>query len=133
MFREPYAERHLASTSGTCRDIPTRNTFFDQIATVKPESWRPGTVDTSADARRIVIKALNDEPTRSTLLVRLRGTKLPEKAAATLHTLGAGPRDAASLERPNAIAPVSRPITYATDLTVELAPSTAAVAETRAG
>ena len=84
---------------------------------MKPESWRPGTVDAiataSADARRIVIKAVNYEPTRNTLLVRLQGTRVPENAAATLHTISAGLRDAASLEHPDAIAPVSRPITYA--------------------
>ena len=135
LFREHYAERYLASTSGTFRDIPARNTFFDEIATMKPESWRPGTVDAiataSADARRIVIKAVNYEPTRNTLLVRLQGAKVPEKAAATLHTIGAGLRDAASLEHPDAIAPVSRPITYATDLAVDLAPYTVAVLEIR--
>jgi alpha-N-arabinofuranosidase len=135
LFREHYAERYLASTSGTFRDIRARHTFFDEIATVKPESWRPGTVDAiataNADARRIVIKAVNYEPTPNTLLVRLQGTKVPEKAAATLHTIGAGLRDAASLDRPDAIAPVSRPITYATDLAVDLAPHTVAVLEIR--
>jgi alpha-N-arabinofuranosidase len=135
LFREHYAERYLASTSGTFRDIPTRNTFFDEIATMKPESWRPGTVDAiataSADARRIVIKAVNYEPTRNTLLVRLQGTKVPENAAATLHTISAGLRDAASLEHPDALAPVSRPITYGTDLTVDLAPHAVAVVEIR--
>ena len=135
LFREHYAERYLASTSGTFRDIPTRNVFFDEIATMKPESWRPGTVDAiataSADARRIVIKAVNYEPTRNTLLVRLQGTRLPENATATLYTISAGLRDAASLEHPDALAPVSRPITYGTDLTVDLAPHSVAVVEIR--
>jgi alpha-L-arabinofuranosidase len=137
LFREHFAERFLASTNGTFRDIPTRTTFFDEIATMKPESWRPGAVDAiataSADARRIVIKAVNYEPTRNTLLVRLQGANVPEKAAATLHTIGAGLRDAASLEHPNAIAPVSRSIAYAKDLTVDLAPYSVAVVEIRAG
>jgi alpha-L-arabinofuranosidase len=135
LFREHYAERYLASTSGTFRDIPTRNVFFDEIATMKPESWRPGTVDAiataSADARRIVIKAVNYEPTRNTLLVRLQGTKVPENATATLYTISAGLRDAASLEHPDALAPASRPITYGTDLTVDLAPHSVAVVEIR--
>jgi alpha-N-arabinofuranosidase len=135
LFREHYAERYLASTSGTFRDIPTRNAFFDEIATMKPESWRPGTVDAiataSADARRIVIKAVNYEPTRTTLLVRLQGTRVPENATATLYTISAGLRDAASLEHPDALAPVSRPITYGTDLTVDLAPHSVAVVEIR--
>ncbi len=104
---------------------------------MKPESWRPGTVDAiataSADARRVVIKAVNYESTGNTLLVRLQGARVPAKATATLHTISAGLRDAASLERPDAIAPVSRPITSATDLTVDLAPHTVAVVEIRAG
>ncbi len=137
LFREHYAERYLASTSGTFRDIPTRNTFFDEIATTKPESWRPGTVDAiataSADGRRLVIKAVNYEATGNTLLVRLQGTRVPEKAAATLHTISAGPKDAASLEHPDAIAPVDRPIPCGKDLTIELSPYTVAVVEIRGG
>jgi hypothetical protein len=65
--------------------------------------------------------------------VRLQGAKTPMKAAATLHTISAGLRDAASLEHPDALAPVSRSITYATDLAVDLAPYTVAVVEIRAG
>ncbi len=137
LFREHYAERYLASTSGTFGDIRARSTFFDEIATVKPESWRPGTIDAiataSADARRIVIKAVNYAPIRNTLLVRLQGAKVPEKATATLHTIGAGLNDAASLGRPDAIAPASRAMTYAKDLTLDLAPYTVAVLEVRAG
>jgi alpha-L-arabinofuranosidase len=40
--------------------------------------------------------------------------------------------DSASLEHPNAITPVSRTLTYAKDLTVELDPYTVAVMEIRA-
>ena len=65
LFREHYAERYLASTSGAFRDIPDRKIFFDEISTMKPEDWMPGTVDAiataSADGRRIVIKAVNYE------------------------------------------------------------------------
>ena len=67
LFREHYAERYLASTSGTFRDIPDRKAFFEEISTMKPEDWLPGTVDAiataSADGRRIVIKAVNYEAT----------------------------------------------------------------------
>ena len=137
LFREHYAERYLASTSGTFRDIPARTTFFDEVSTMKPESWRPGTVDAiataSADARRVVIKAVNYESTGNTLLVRLQGAGVPARATATLHTISAGLRDAASLEHPDALAPVGRPIAYATDLTVDLAPHTVAVVEIQAG
>ena len=63
LFREHYADRYLASTSGTFRDIDNRATFFSDISQMKPEDWQPGTVDAiataSADGRRIVIKAVN--------------------------------------------------------------------------
>ncbi len=136
LFREHYAERYLASTSGTFRDIPNRGNFFNQIATMRPEDWRPGTVDAiatkSADGRRIVIKAVNYEATRNTLLVRLQGAGAPEKAVAKMYTLSAGLTDSASMEKPNAIAPVSRTLNYAKDLAVDLDPYTVAVVEIQA-
>ena len=136
LFHEHYAERRLASTSGVFRDIPNRETFFSQISTMIPQGWAPGTVDAiataSADGRRIVIKAVNYEGQRNTLLVRLQGANAPEKAAARLHTLRAGLMDSASLEHPDAIAPVSRALNYAKDLTLDLDPYTVAVAEIQA-
>ena len=81
---------------------------------MKPEEWQQGTVDAiataSADGRRIVIKAVNYEGRRNTLLVRLQGARAPEKATARLHTITAGLTEKASLERPDAIRPVSRTI-----------------------
>ena len=136
LFRQHYAERRLASTSGVFRDIPDRDTFFRQISTVIPQAWTPGTVDAiataSADGRRIVIKAVNYAAQRNTLLVRLRGAGVPEKALARLYTLSAGLMDSASLEHPEAISPVSRPLNYAKDLTLDLDPYTVAVAEIQA-
>ena len=44
LFREHYAERFLASTSGTFRDLADRKGFFGQISTMKPEEWQPGSV-----------------------------------------------------------------------------------------
>jgi alpha-N-arabinofuranosidase len=136
LFRAHYAERYLASTSGTVRDVRDRGALFNEIATAKPEGWRPGTVEAiatgSADGRRIVIKAVNYEGQRNTLLVRLEGARVPEKAAVTLHTVSAGLMDSASLEHPDAIAPVVRTLKYARDLTVDLDPYTVAVLEVRA-
>jgi alpha-N-arabinofuranosidase len=136
LFRAHYAERYLASTSGTFRDVRDRGSFFSEIATMKPEGWRPGTVEAiatgSADGRRIVIKAVNYEGHRNTLLVRLEGTRVPEKAEVTLHTVGAGLMDSASLEHPDAIAPATRTLKYARDLAVDLEPYTVAVLEVRA-
>ena len=136
LFRQHYAERRLASTSGVFRDIPDREVFFRQISTMIPQGWTPGTVDAiataSADGRRIVIKAVNYAAQRNTLLVRLQGANVPEKALARLYTLSAGLMDAASLEHPEAISPVSRSLNYAKDLTLDLDPYTVAVAEIQA-
>jgi len=137
LFREHYAERYLASAMGAFRDVPDRGRLFDKISTLIPEQWEPGSVDaiatTSADGRRIVIKAVNYRPERNVLLVRLQGEGIPEKAAATLHTITAGLADSASLEHPDAIAPVSRPLQYAKDFSVDLEPYTVAVLEINAG
>ena len=135
LFREHYAERYLASASGTVRDIPDRKSFFQEIATMKPEEWQQGTVDAiataSADGRRIVIKAVNYEGRQNTVLLRLQGSRAPEKAIARLHTITAALTEKASLDRADAIRPVSRTIGYAKDLTVELEPYTVAVIEIR--
>jgi alpha-N-arabinofuranosidase len=131
LFREHYAGRYLASTSGAFRDIPDRKQFFDDISTMKPEDWTPGTIDAIAtatpDARRIVIKAVNYAPQPNTLLIRLQGAAVPEKAIATLHTITAAPDDSASLSHPTAIAPTTRPLPYSKTLTIDLAPHTVAV------
>ena len=133
LFREHYAERLLASTSGTFRDIPDRRSFFQEIATMKPEVWRPGTLDAiatrSIDGRRIVIKAVNYEDQRNTLLVRLQGAGVPGKARSVLYTLTAGMTATASLEHPDLFTPVRRTVTYAKDLTIDLDPYTVAVLE----
>ena len=135
LFRAHYAERYLASTTGVFRDIPDRKNFFSQISTMKPEEWLPGSIDaiatSSADGRRIVIKAVNYRAEQNTLLVRLQGARAPEKATAALHTVTAGLSDSASLEHPDAIAPVSRPLRYAKDLSIDLDPYTVAVVEIR--
>lgn len=136
LFREHYAERYLASSTGTFRDLPDRRIFFDKISTAKPEEWLPGSVDAiataSADGRRFVIKAVNYRPERNTLLVHFQGAGVPEKATAKLHTVSAGLMDSASLERPDAITVVSRPQNYSKDFTLDLDPYSVAVLEIRA-
>jgi alpha-N-arabinofuranosidase len=136
LFREHYAERYVASAFGAARDVSDRSRLFGKISTLIPEEWVPGSVDavatTSADGRRIVIKAVNYRAERNVLLVRLQGAAVPERAIATLHTITAGITDSASLERANAIAPVSRPFEYAKDFSVDLEPYTVAVVEIRA-
>ena len=136
LFREHYAERYLASATGAFHDVPDRSILFDKISTAIPSEWLGGSVDaiatTSADGRRLVIKAVNYRAERNTLLVRLQGTSVPAKASATLYTITAGLTDSASLENPNAIAPVSRVLNYAKDFSVDLEPYTVAVIEIRA-
>jgi alpha-N-arabinofuranosidase len=103
---------------------------------MRTDDWMPGTVDAiatgSADGRRFVIKAVNYGAERNALLVRFQGAGVPEKAVATLHTIGAGLKDSASIEHPDAIASVTRTLNYAKDLTVDLDPYTVAVLEIRA-
>ena len=76
--------------------------------------------------------AIGHAAERNVLLVRLQRAGVPGKAVATLHTISAGLKDSASLEHPDAIAPVSRALSYAKDITVELDPYTVAVVEIRA-
>jgi alpha-N-arabinofuranosidase len=136
LFREHYAERRLASTTGAFRDVRDRKSFFDQISTMKPEAWQPGVIDAiataSADGRRIAIKAVNYQSRPNTLLIRLQGAGVPEKATATLHKITAGLTESASLQNPTALAPIASPLNYAKDLAVDLNPHTVAVVEIRA-
>ncbi len=136
LFRDHYAERYLSSATGAFRDVPDRKQLLDKISTAIPEEWLPGSVDAvataSADGRRIVIKAVNYRPEPNILLVRLHGEGVPEKAVATMHSITAGLLDSASLERPDVIAPVSRPLNYAKDFSVDLEPYTVALVEIRA-
>ncbi len=133
LFREHYAERYLASATGVFRDVSDRRILFDKISTTIPSEWAEGSVEAvataSTDGRRIVIKAVNYHADRSTLLVRLQGTGVPDKAVAKLHTITAGLTDSASLEHPNTIAPVSRLLNYTKDFSVDLDPYTVAVVE----
>jgi len=135
LFRQHYAERRMASTSGTFRDRPNRKTFFDEISTMRPEGWTPGAIDAiataSADGRRIVIKAVNYASHPNTLLVKLTGARAPQKAVATLHTITAAATAKASLERPDTIAPITQTMAYSKDLTLGLAPGTVVVLEIR--
>jgi len=133
LFREHFADRYLASTSGTFRDLEDRSTFFSDISQMKPERWQRGTVDAiataSADGRRIVIKAVNYQGSANTLLLHLQGSRVPAAATVTIHTITAGLHDAASLEQPDRIKPVARTIDYRPDLSIDLGPYTVAVVE----
>ncbi len=59
----------------------------------------------------------------------LAGRARAGEGRAQLHTITAGLPEKASLERPDTIRPVSRPIEYVKDLPVELEPYMVAVLE----
>jgi alpha-N-arabinofuranosidase len=136
LFREHYAEKQFAATTGTFRDLPNRRVFFDDISQMKPEKWKPGTVDAiatgSADGRRVVIKAVNYDAQPNTLLVRLQGSGAPERGTVRAWTVSASLTDAASLEHPDKIRPVESSLPFLRDLTIELQPHTVIVVEIRA-
>jgi alpha-N-arabinofuranosidase len=136
LFREHYAERYLAATMGTVHDIPEESQFFDKISTQIPTEWQPETVDaivtSSADGRRIVIKAVNYRPERNVLLVRLKGEMVPERATVMRHSITADPSAKASMEHPDALQTVGRAMEYAKNLSLDLEPYTVAVVEIRA-
>jgi alpha-N-arabinofuranosidase len=133
LFREHFAEKYFASITGTSRDITNRNTFFDDISQMKPAGWTPGTLDAiatgSADGRRIVVKVVNYDGAPNTLLVRLQGSTVPEKATVKMFTLNAELDDAPSMEHPDKIKPVETSLPFARNLTIELQPYTVGVVE----
>jgi alpha-N-arabinofuranosidase len=100
---------------------------------MKPQAWKPGTIDaiatSSADGRRIVIKAVNYDGQPNTLLVRLQGSAAPERATVKMYAVNAGLTDAPSMEHPDKIQPVETSLPFARNLTIELQPYTVAVVE----
>jgi len=133
LFQEHYAERLLATASGTFLDRSDRTLLLDKVSTAIPQGWQSGSVDaiatSSADGRRIVIKAVNYQGRQNSLLVRLQGFNAPEKAQAQLHTITAGLMDSASLESPDRFAVVSRNLEYSKTFSIDLEPYTVAVIE----
>ena len=133
LFREHYVEKYLASATGTFRDITNRSAFFDDISQMKPQGWKPDTFDAiatgSADGKRIVIKAVNYDGQPNTLLVRLQGSAVPEKAAVKTFAVSAGLTDTPSMEHPDAIKPVEKTLPYSRNLTIESPPYAVSVIE----
>jgi len=133
LFREHYAPRRYAFTSGTFRDIPRRADFFDQISQMKPEDWTPNTVDAiatgTADGRRFVVKAVNYDRIPHTLLTRFQGARAPAAATVKITSVTGAPEDENSLAVPDKIHPLETTMPYSRDLAVELPPYTVAVIE----
>jgi alpha-N-arabinofuranosidase len=133
LFHEHFAERLLASTRGTFRDINKRSQFFTDISQMKPEDWQAGTFEAvatgSEDGKRIVIKAVNYDGKKNTLLTRLQGADVPEKAEVKVYTLKAGLLDAPSLENPDHIKTVETTVPYSRDMSFETDPYSVTVIE----
>ena len=133
LFREHYAEKCFASTTGTFRDLANRSAFFDDISQMKPEAWQPGSVDAiatgSADARRIVIKAVNYVAQTNLLLVRLQGSTVPRNASVKSYLIRAGLTDAATLDEPDKIRVAESTLAYSRNLTIYLPPHTVGLIE----
>jgi alpha-N-arabinofuranosidase len=136
LFRDFYAPRRHAFTSGTFADIPKRADFFEAISQMKPQDWTPNTVDamgtSSADGRRIIIKAVNYDGKRHTLLTRLAGSSAPASASVRLITIDAALDVENSLAKPDALRRRESAPPYASDMAFELPPHSIAVVEIRA-
>ena len=136
LFRDHFEPKYYASSIGTFSDIRVRAEFFDGISQMIPENWEPGTVDTiatgSEDNKHIVIKAVNYEETRNTLLIRLQGKDVPEDAKVKVYSVSADLSDACSLEEPDKIKPVESEIPYSKDLAVKMEPYSVVVVEINA-
>jgi alpha-N-arabinofuranosidase len=131
LFREHYAEIYLASASGTFSDIKNRNEFFDNISQMKPEDWRPGTMDAiaacSPDGKHIIIKTVNYENYNNTLLIRLRGSTVTDNADVNIFSLKAALSDRASTENPDVIKPKESSVPFSRDMNFEIEPYSVAV------
>jgi alpha-N-arabinofuranosidase len=103
---------------------------------MKPEDWTPNTVDaiatSTADGRRIIVKAVNYDGTPHTLLTRVQGSRAPASATVNLVTLTAGLDEANSLAEPDRLRRWEAAKPYARDMAFELPPYTVAVIEIRA-
>lgn len=133
LFRDHYAPKRYASNIGTFRVIDNPMDYFDDISRMKPQDWQPGTVDAiatgSADGQRIVVKAVNYEGNKNTLIVRLQGSTIPDNADVTLYTITAELMDKPSMSNPDKLDPVEKTIPYTKDMTIDLPPYTVALVE----
>ncbi|HLN20368.1 MAG TPA: carbohydrate binding domain-containing protein [Bacteroidales bacterium] len=120
LFREHYAENHLASTSGVFNDLTNRKQFFDQISQFRPTNWRSGTIDAiatgSEDGKKIVLKAVNYDKNQHTLLTRLQGSKITANADVKIYSVRSEPTGKASLKDPGFYRIEEKTVPFAKDL-----------------
>ncbi|MBN2861964.1 MAG: hypothetical protein JXN62_02305, partial [Bacteroidales bacterium] len=131
LFREHYAPNFMASATGTFSDINNRNLFFDDISQMKPEDWKPGTMDAiasgSVDGKKIIIKAVNYDNNMITLLTRLQGSSVTDNADVKVYTLQAGLYDKASIENPDNIRVKENSVTFSRNMEFVVEPYTVLV------
>jgi alpha-N-arabinofuranosidase len=137
LFRQHYAKKYLASTSGTFADLPNRNSFFDTISQLKPLDWTAGTADAiataSEDGKRIIIKAVNYTSDSSILLVRLQGSQLPTNASVKMYSLNAELTASPTMGEPDKIKIAEKTLPYSPNLTIGMAAHAVIVVEIKAG
>ena len=137
LFRDHYAPRRTTPHLRHVRDIANRadvlrRDLADEARGLDARTpWTrspPGT----ADGRRLVIKAVNYDGARHTLLTRLQGSRVPANATVKLVTLTAGLDEANSLAEPDKLRRLETTKPYTRDMAFELPPYTVAVIEIRA-
>jgi alpha-L-arabinofuranosidase len=133
LFREHFAENYLASSSGSFSDISNRAQFFDDISQMKPADWKQGTVDAvatgTADGKKIVIKVVNYESNLNTLLTRIKGIKVNDKAEVKIFTLTGGLTEKATLKNPDVYKMKESQASFAKDMAFKLDPYSVSVIE----
>jgi alpha-N-arabinofuranosidase len=120
LFRDYYAPRRHAFTSGTFKDIPRREEFFDAISQMKPEDWTPNTVDaiatSDADGRRLIVKAVNYDGCAAHPAHAPPGLGVPASATVKVVSVTAGLDDANSLAEPDKLRRVEATKPYTRDM-----------------
>lgn len=133
LFREHYAENHLASCSGVFRNIRNKNQFFDQISSMIPYDWQSGTIDAIAtgsdDGKRVVIKSVNYDDTAHTLLTRIEGSRVTGDAEVKIYTVKADPSAKASIEDPGFFKIEERTIPFTKDMEYMMDPYSVSLVE----
>jgi alpha-N-arabinofuranosidase len=86
----------------------------------------------SADGRRLILKAVNYDGSSHTLLTRLQGSGVPASATVKVVSVTAGLDEANSLAEPDKLRRVEATKPYARDMAFDLPPYTVAVIEIRA-
>ena len=121
---------HVFAGSATWNLNPTSSDWSTAI------DWTPNTVDaiatSTADGRRLIVKAVNYDGSPHTLLTRFQGSRVPASATVKVVTVTAGLDDANSLAEPEKLRRVEATKPYRRDMAFDLPPYTVAVIEIRA-